>query len=239
MVYDAKVERIGKKLFKNIKLIAISEFVANELKNGNVPVTVIYDGFKCQKTETKISSVNPILFNVGIIGRISEAKGIMLLPQIFEYLQDQNEIDHFIFQLFGEQMLKENDVFLNFCKTRKSHVSLNGFQSTTKIYESVEIVLHLSHEEGLGRIFLEAICHKKPFIGFNTSGLEEIASLTSLDVLMVAYHHNEKQNIIAIAQKLIDCKNNFQSYSNEIEPEKILSPFNLSSYSQKIDHLLE
>lgn len=238
MVYDAKIERIGKKLSKNIELIAISKFVADELKTSNVPVSVIYDGFDCQKTETKVSSVNPVLFNVGIIGRISESKGIMLLPKIIEYLSDHNELDYFRFQLFGEQMLKEKDAFLDFCKTWKTHVSLNGFQSTTKIYKSVDIILHLSHEEGLGRIFLESICHKKPFIGFNVSGLKEIADLTNLNALMVEYKRDEAQKAKEISKKLNDCKNNFQLFLNAIESEEMLKSFNISSYTKKIDKII-
>lgn len=239
MVYDAKIERIGKKLSKNIELIAISDYVADDLKKNKLPVSVIYDGFECSNIESNVSYLNSVILNVGIIGRISESKGIMLLPQIMEYLRDRNEIDYFRFQLFGELMLKEKDAFINFCKTWKSNVFLHGFQSTTKIYKSVDIVLHLSHEEGLGRIFLEAICHKKPFIGFNTSGLKEIAYGTNLNDLMAEYQYNEERNAIAIAQKLIDCKNNFQSYCDAIDPEKMLYPFNLSSYSQKIDQLLK
>ncbi|MDX1652590.1 MAG: glycosyltransferase [Brumimicrobium sp.] len=239
MVYDAKTQRIGFKTLENIRLIAISEYVAQELKKNRIKVDIIYDGFKCQNNITKEKTEDKSIYQVAIIGRIAESKGIFQLPQILKELDKQNEIEHFSFNLYGEIMLSESkEAFDLETKKYKNYIHLKGFKTTDEIFKTTHLVLHLSKEEGLGRIFLESICFKKPFIGFYSSGLREIANLTGLDELMVDLSDNEQDNAKSIAEKLTNIKRNYSEYSEKINPSKDLEPFSIAKYSYQIDSIL-
>lgn len=239
MIYDAQVERVGLILPKNLRLIAISQYVANELLKKRIDVDVVYDGFTCINNTKEEKNGEKNIFQVAIIGRIAESKGVFLLPKIIKELDKRSEIQNFSFNLYGEIMLnKSKETFDLETKEFQDFIHLKGFKTTDEIFKTTHLVLHLSKEEGLGRIFLESICFKKPFIGFYSSGLKEIANLTGLDELMVDLNTNDKENAVAMANKMIELKKNFTKYSDKISPSQNLEPFSIAKYTPQMDSIL-
>ena len=51
--------------------------------------------------------------------------------------------------------------------------------------KGLDMLLHFNKVEALGRIYLEAIEHGIPLVGFNAGGINELASMMGLELMMV------------------------------------------------------
>lgn len=240
MIYDAEESRLGHNSVSNIQLIAISKYVANK-----IPVKwkykTVYDPYLFKEDledQNEIPYNRGSIFRVGIIGRISVTKGfldaVLLLKQL-----DTNRVDNLEFIFYGSianDKIVQSKVH-ELISLKHVKIKFNGFVNTSEIYNGIDCICHFCEEEGLGRVFLEAIDELKPFIGFNKGGLIEIASAFLLNDLLI---NKDDLWINQYIKKL----NLIQSHYHEtvkqiINSRRYNSPkFSMNNYLKEIEYLI-
>ena len=221
-------------LSKNIKLIAISNFVKRKLTHHSQMVFDPYP-FRLEK-----HAVNHIISNklfVGIIGRVTESKGSLVILDLLNEIRKCADKPNFKFIFYGE--ILDQNFNTEIGKFSKDLVELKGFVGrTSEIYENIDCVLHLAINEPLGRVFFEAIDYNLPFVGINSGGIGEIAELFDLQDLII----NPKDNLTeCIIQKLSLVERDFFFFQQKIERSKEIKrmQMSVSFYSMIIDKIIK
>lgn len=99
--------------------------------------------------------------------------------------------------------------------------------------KGLDMLLHFNKVEALGRIYLEAIEHGIPLIGFNAGGINELASMMGLGDMMVDgnkadWTEDMKQKVISMsemwdeasfckAKETLETQLSAQHYTSQIE----------------------
>ncbi|MDI1323216.1 MAG: glycosyltransferase [Algoriphagus sp.] len=234
MVYDARIDRIGQKIPKNIRLLAISHYVAEELKNNEIEVEVVYDGFINNITSYKFP-ISGKKIKVGIIGRISVTKGIHKFYELIDELKKRKQFHLFEFHFYGSNHLSkgDSDFFFTLLKDNPS-IHFHDFQTPETVFKSIDLVIHFNKEEGLGRIFLESIANGLPFIGYNTSGISEVGEILGLQHFLIEGY--QKDDTEELTKLLVSVAKNLISIQESIYlSQKKLSNFDIYVYVKKLD----
>lgn len=233
---DTDSNRWKFKPLKNIKILTISKFIKTHLNEQSI---LLYDPyfFKTQKPTTNSYLAPPL--KIGIIGRVTKTKGIDKLLLILEQIKKENKTDLYQFCLFGDisKNIEECSLIKNIMIYE--NVTSYGFEKNTeKLYAMIDCVLHLNQFEPLGRIFLEAINFKKPFIGFNNAGIKEIGILVNYREQLIPVEN--KQYVEKIISHLDDLRCNYEHYIQLIDStlEKAKKQFNVDNYVLTINNLL-
>ncbi|WP_156123529.1 glycosyltransferase [Flavihumibacter sp. ZG627] len=231
---DAAENRWSSTFRNKLKAITISQFIERMLP---VPSLMIYDPYNFGKRENSARHYfNEGKFNVGIIGRVTSTKGSFRLPGIIEELQRQDKLDQFQFHFFGDICDDFSKSGLVNLLSSTGAVSFHGYVSDSfSIYNNLQTVLHLSENEPLGRIFLEALNEEIPFIGLNGGGIGEMASMLGMSDSVVDMAGNDIN--VQIANRLLFVKTNFDKIQSQISEFKELgrSVFDPMSYARKLD----
>lgn len=217
---------------KNLELLVISKFIQNKL---NFNTFLLYDPYRFQQQIINASADSKL--KIGIIGRISVAKGFNHLIELLDFCKEKDRSYQFL--LYGDPDPKlVVDGSIDELKTYEN-VHLMGFcYDKTRMYESVNCVLHLCSTEPLGRIFLEAIDLNIPFVGFNAGGIGEIGEMTGLTELLVS---PDEKNIPAAFIRKLEIVEREQRrliltiYEKKKMAEKI---FDLKKYTTCLDSFL-
>jgi glycosyltransferase involved in cell wall biosynthesis len=218
----------------NIQYVAISQYIFQALP---VKSKLIYDPFPFNNIKQNIKS-NGGKIKVGVIGRISKNKGLDKLIQLAISIENNPLFFDFEFNLYGDQIFsEENNEFLNLIPSLKMLKPMGFVLDKTRIYQDIDVVLHLCEVEPLGRIFLEAINFGIPFIGFNAGGIGEIGKLTCSSKLLVIINDNW---INEIQSNLLLVKNNQSEILKGMEKSKELAMelFSLENYTNEMDKLI-
>jgi glycosyltransferase involved in cell wall biosynthesis len=166
----------------NVIVIAISKYIATQLP---VESKVVYDPFIFQHRIAEEAAATKEILTVGIIGRVTLTKGLNRLTELLKLIRDKGLSKNYRFLLYGA--ISEDVHKSGFDKelTAFDNVKMCGFESSAeKIYGSIDCVMHLSTQEALGRIYLEAIDYFKPFIGLQAAGIGEVAGLVGMNACM-------------------------------------------------------
>lgn len=99
--------------------------------------------------------------------------------------------------------------------------------------KGLDMLLHFNKVEALGRIYLEAIEHGIPLVGFNAGGINELASMMGLEGMMVngdkaTWTEDMKQKVMTMhemwdetsfrkAKKALEDQLSAQHYTSQIE----------------------
>jgi glycosyltransferase involved in cell wall biosynthesis len=193
MIYDTGVQRLGTKAIKNIRLLAISKYVANAVPASWSP-RILHDPFlfTVPSSTRQPSPVKEGKIIFGIIGRVSYTKGFDLAYAFIRELEKKGRKD-LEFHFFGKPvddatLLKKSEELKT---NRFVPVKFFGYRNREEIYPAIDAVIHFCLEEGLGRIYLEAINEEKPFLGFSSGGLTEIAQAFQLEDQLIRFNKNE------------------------------------------------
>ncbi|MFI3303727.1 MAG: glycosyltransferase [Rikenellaceae bacterium] len=190
LLEDTKRERLGGKR-ENVKYISVSDYISEETQDNCsidcITVRDLYIPTSGVKGIRNIESDETI--NVGIVGRVTDTKGIDDILRFCDYVEANSSRSRFVFHFFGEvnqhsAVVKE---FLDRVKGYKyTKCIFHGFvKKKIEIYGGVDLLLHFNQYEPLGRIFFESLDYGLPFIGFNRGGIGEIARCLDLSDLMV------------------------------------------------------
>jgi len=186
------------------KMIAQSEGMKEDLiKNFNInesKITVIpnpsfnfIDNAKVNIIENK----NELLF----VGRITEAKGIQYLLQIFQIAQNEIPDLHLTIVGTGEILPEIVDKVINLGLSK--YISFEGYQTDlAKYYTSAKLTVLTSIVEGFPNVLIESISYGTPVISFDCpSGPRDIIVPHENGILI------EHLNVSAFANAIINVMN--------------------------------
>lgn len=233
---DAETSR-WKRIPGNVQVITISKYMRDLLPMES---TLLYDSyiFSKQGTGTHVGVIeNPL--RVGVIGRISSTKGVYELLEVLQWIQSLSP-KHYHFYLFGEEGLDIKGSGTLQKILNHPFVTMLGFvKYKQEIYSRIDLVLHVSKTEPLGRIFFEAIDEGKPLVGFDSAGIGEIGHLTGLDELLA--DATVMDNGKALFEKLEMARNNYTVYAEKVmsSKEKATEIFDIKKYSGTLDKFLD
>lgn len=221
---------------KNLTLISISKFIQSALHFDS---TLIYDPFFFSKSALKNRPLRDCL-KIGVIGRITFSKGINKLVSLLNILTKRGLTDRYQFLLYGdisEDVRKEAEVLKNL--QQAPNVKFQGFcNDKDKLYQSIDLVLHLNELEPLGRIYLEALDAQVPLIGFNTGGIGEIGKNVGLMEWLIPVEVGEPG--LKILDALEQLRNDWPNVASKIHSarKRAAVVFSGADYIAKIENLL-
>lgn len=233
---DTDTSRIGT-LPPNITIVSISSFITKMLDKVNQQfIKTIYDPYFPQSTNKQIKVPKENNFRIGIIGRVTNTKGLGEMISFCDFLE-QKGIDVIGIHLAGD-VEEDNAVVSMFVERSKNfnHVKVlfRGFiEDKKELYSSIDIVVHFSKVEPLGRIFFEALDFGVPFIGFNRGGIGEIARILELQNCMINDEMNWQQNLY---QKILHIQDAIPKY--EIAKANYLHRFSGSRYCKSLEDVI-
>ncbi|MBC5991622.1 glycosyltransferase [Pontibacter cellulosilyticus] len=242
IVEDTLKSRL-QKLKSNVRLISISHFIQDKLKLEGYDSALIYDLYDSNNGDSasyQFLKPHLHLINVGFIGRITNTKGLPKIQSLIEHV-DNYYPNKFHFHFFGEIDSNEQSVLacLNNISTLENvEVTFHGFvKAKEEIYSKINVAVHLSTIEALGRIFFEALDYKTYFIGFNKGGIGEIASTLGLSNYMINDNSAWKEEICSKIINLIDKDDRaVEIYENAVSVMK--SKFSTENYVSSLECLL-
>lgn len=227
------------KLFSaaNTQLISISKNIEGKLP---YPSILLYDLYSfSNKDHRPVALTDRTVLNIGIIGRITFSKGLRELGKFMDYIKKHQTESPYKFKMYGDIPVDlTNDPAIEKLKNNDTIEFMGFVESKKDIYNNIDIVLHLSKTEPLGRIFLEAIDEGKPLIGFKSAGIGEIGKLTGLEELLCdPLNENFPEEIFS---KLEATRKNYPDYVAKIAPKKKIAAtiFSPASYTEKLDNIL-
>jgi glycosyltransferase involved in cell wall biosynthesis len=224
-----------KKSRSNVQLITISQFIQDLLP---IKSTLLYDSFSFSDKRIRLKgNVTNQPLRVGIIGRISYSKGVTELIELLNILKVHGRNSYEIY-LFGDEGSDIKGTGLLDEIKGYSFIKVKGFvRDQHEMYSNIDVVLHLSKTEPLGRIFFEAIEEGKPLIGFNAAGIGEIGKMTGLSELLVEVADN---SCLEIFKRLEMVRQHYSSYVERVVDRKeiVARILNIAHYSNSLDKMM-
>jgi len=225
-----------KKPCKNIQLISISRYIQDLLPMQSI---LLYDAFIFSNkrfAENKFNASQPL--RIGVIGRISGTKGVHEINGLLDIFEKRNP-GSFQFLLFGDVSpdMKGTETLQRF-QDHQGLTMMGFIKVRQEIYSQVDVVLHLSKTEALGRIFFEAIDEAIPFVGYDIAGIGEIGHLTGLQELLLDPVASE--NSLSIYEKLKTIRSNYIGFVQKVFDRKQAANdiFNIEKYTSTLDQIL-
>ncbi|GHB37114.1 glycosyltransferase [Mongoliitalea lutea] len=181
LLEDCESKRLGV-LPSNVKLIGISDFISHKLTD--YPHSVIYDPIDVNDLTVSEKINRKKQFTVGIVGRVSETKGVAYYEAFFNHIFLGSFKSTIEFHFFGDVIFSE-EVSTKFYETFSNKhypVFFRGFvQNQDELFGQLDLVLHLNPNEPLGRVGLESWSRGIPFVCFNSGGTGEINKRLGLE----------------------------------------------------------
>ncbi|MDA3879918.1 MAG: glycosyltransferase [Prolixibacteraceae bacterium] len=133
-------------------------------------------------------------FIFGCVGRLSEEKGVLFLPEIARKLKDKGL--KFKIKLAGTGPLHQELLLLMAKHGVEKHIEVLGFRDDVKsVMNSIDCLLIPSHWEGLPTVAIEAMASRKPVISFGVAGNPEVVKHDETGYLVPAFdldHFSQK-----------------------------------------------
>lgn len=233
LLEDCKKERLGS-IPPNLRLVSISAFISSHLKSYNH--IQIYDPISTKRDVPLSNNEIKTRPTIGIIGRVSQTKGISNYQRLFKFLEAQDQMDSFIFKFYGDIVLEESSTF-NFYNQYNSDkypsILFEGFVSDQdSMYDELDVVLHLNDNEPLGRIGLESWCRGIPFISFNKGGTGEINTVLKLKRFLVEKESQwEKRLLKLLLSNLIE----FTEIEKKEIKQRLVDLFGVERYVRELE----
>ena len=115
----------------------------------------------------------------------------------------------------------------------RSNVFFHGFiKEKKRIYDRIDLLLHVNENEPLGRIFFESLDYGVPFIGLNGGGIAEIAEMLDYPYIF------SKLDLPKALNGLLIQEWEFDLLRLELSRKESLDVFSILNYSKQIDRLL-
>lgn len=224
---DTSMDRLKGLEKNNVNIISISKNINTiiHLKNH-----LIYDGFAFKINKPfALANLKPL--KIGIIGRITGTKGFDFFLEIYESLHENENIE---FHFFGDidTSVKYSTDFYKI--QNNTNLVFHGFEKDkNKIYACIDILIHFNENEPLGRIFFESLDYGVPFIGINSGGIGEIASVIDYPYV---FNKTEFQSQVL---KFIQFSENFKMDRLETSREIAKDFFSIKTYTSKLEEFFK
>jgi len=151
-------------------------------------IQVIYNSIDIDKWDKQLTNKEKQNeeFVFGCVGRLSEEKGVLFLPEIARKLKDKGI--KFRIKLAGTGPLHSDIVDLLEKHKVSDHIELLEFREDVKaVMESIDCLLIPSHWEGLPTVAIEAMASHKPVISFQVAGNPEVVKHGETGYLVPAF----------------------------------------------------
>ncbi|MBI9062175.1 MAG: glycosyltransferase [Marinilabiliaceae bacterium] len=201
LVEDTKIERLKDYLPSNIQLICVSKFIEREILNNNPNikykrVTTVHDYYITNEIIKPIDKEKGII-KVGIIGRVSTAKGVSKAMELLNYWDKNIELPIEFFY-YGD-VIDDSDV-LQFKDAIKSYnnvkVYFKGFTPDKEaFFRTFDIVIHFNAYEPFPRIYFDSMARLKPVLGFDSGGIGEQARIFGFERNLIKLDKNWQANM--------------------------------------------
>ncbi len=233
---DATASRLGKPQ-SNITLVAVSDYIKSLITNPNHLTIRLYDPYPSHKLITPKNKTTLPIKRIGIIGRVTNTKGLKEIQAFISYVEKMQRAFEFHFYGHVEDELEEVKDFMSVIECNHyAKCEFHGFiDNTDTIYQSIDAVLHLNRFEPLGRICFESYAHGLPLIGFNTSGIGELTKAFGTDGLTLEYKLGWED---AILDLLSEINQNFPKELITKTQGVIANKFSVQTYCSTIDKLI-
>jgi glycosyltransferase involved in cell wall biosynthesis len=222
---------------KNIHFITVSNFLKTQIPNEIKRIDCIYDPFNPTLILPK-HHLDNWNYRIGIIGRVTPTKGLKNILSFINFVEKGKK--EFEFHFFGGIEIDKDEVkrFLALVKKNKfARCIFHDFVNTTsKIYENLDVVLHLNKNEPLGRICFESWSYGVPLIGFKEGGIGELSKALGVENYTIQYEDKWEKEIL---KKIESIKNKFDFKLIQTVRENIEHSFNTNYYVKKIDTIIE
>ncbi len=233
---DCNKDRLGK-LTNNIKFITVSEYLKEKL-DVIYKTYFIYDPYTISNFNTDIVIDKRENINIGIVGRVTETKGLDLLIPILRRIDVKNKISVTFYGNINKEEKWVNNYINTLYEIKNIKINFAGFVNNQKlIYDNIDILIHLNKIEALGRILFESIDYNTPYIAFNKGGCGELSKQLELDELLVEDNEDWVEDFIIKINNINTQKKNINKSIVKAK-DIILDKFNSKIYSDKLDKLL-
>jgi glycosyltransferase involved in cell wall biosynthesis len=191
LVEDANSDRIGE-LPSNLLLLSISKYISGFL-NGYRFIE-FYDPLDSVEIAERVTPPKLTCFRIGIIGRVSQTKGLEYYDRFFEFISNSPFEHPVSFEFYGDVNVEDVEsaqFFKRWKDQSEVQIEFKGFVSDQKlIYHDIQMVMHLNPREPLGRVGLESWARGIPFVGFDEGGVGEINRRLSMDSYSIVRKSN-------------------------------------------------
>lgn len=239
LLEDTKRDRI-KKERSNIKYISVSNYITQAVQeNCDIKAVTIRDLYNESSYSNEIKKLTKghNIIKIGVIGRVTDTKGLQQIEEFCNYIELQNDNIELIF--FGAVNDESSNVsrFIDNSKTYKRIKCIfKGFiKNKDSIYGNVDMILHFNQYESLGRIFFEALDYGLPIIGFNKGGIGEIAECLGLYGLMIDPSDPQWTEIMYSTIKSLSEDSIVEKF--DIAKNQIQKHFSSETYTKEIENL--
>jgi len=235
-------------LYKNIELIiAVTNQVKEQLQKY-IPseirprVETLYIGSKLftkssidelQKFKKNVNMESDF-FNVGMIGRISKAKGQYLLIEALAKTKNQNIRIYFAGSEMQKGYIEELKSLANSLNISQQLVFLGFLKNPNIFYEACDTIVLASKNETFGLVLTESMSAGTAVIGSNSGGVLEIIDDMNDGLLFVSGDSDDLAKKITLLEESSEL---LQKLTKNAEA-KILQKFNDDTQFQKLSDLL-
>ena len=210
---DASRERLNP-VPSNVQLLCTSAYIASQVKTATgISAQVLSSPSRGAENdlEWNVSPAQEPILRVGIIGRLTDSKGIDHISSFCNFLE-QNSIREIQMNFFGtvEETHKTKTWLRSIQNNRHAQIVLH--------YAAVDVVVHFNENEPLGVVFFESLNHRRPFIGFLNGGIGEIARELKLEHLMIdAQRENWESDFYQRLKTVFNSIGDFKSAREEMQ----------------------
>jgi hypothetical protein len=219
LVEDTNKDRLGNTISPNIQLVCVSNFINNKILLNNpdinpTQVLTVHDYYISNDIKEP-SQVKTEVIRIGILGRVSKAKGISKAKNLLQYW-DKNIEQSVEFYFYGD-VIEDEDVlsFKNAIKTFSSvKVFFKGFVSDKEaFFKTFDMVIHFNALEPFPRIYFDSMARLKPVLGFDSGGIGEQARIFGFEDILVKLDDDWSKNM---SDKIIEVADNLYQHQIDI-----------------------
>jgi len=234
---DTNKTRIGKPIL-NIRFICVSKYIET-LMSPEYRSLQIYDPYELNGARPDSRQKASDTFKIGIIGRVTQTKGLDDLFPILDVLKRLTTA-RISFGFFGNY--SDSDTwFLEFRKMLRNYCDQFDFhfwgfvENKPSIYGNLDLIVHLNQLEALGRIVFEALDNTIPILSFAEGGVGELMNSLKLNDLLIKKDLNWPRNFASLIADFVSDK----QVSEQIMEAKriIVENFNVQNYCKNLETL--
>lgn len=227
--------RLASRVTKHV--ICNSKAVANKYRPhfSNIPVTVVYNGFRCSemegqgKKDTDITKPKP--FRLLFAGVLAEGKNQLEAIEALYLIRNKGLDAHLYIAGTGKTS------YVRLLKSRRSELGLDecvhflGFvQDLATEYMAADAVLICSRSEAFGRVLIEAMCFGAPVVAGASGAMPELITHRETGLLYELGNPESLAENVRILLQSPGLNNNISQKAKN----RVREDFNLEKYSNGV-----
>ena len=172
-MYHRLTAPITRLVWKNAGQIVANSNRLKTLANHfypNIEIPIIPNGVDTDRYEPDVSNKNKDPIRILTAGRLSEQKGIVFLLKALSSLNKDGFLKEFVLNIVGDGPLRQHLEQMVCNLSLRNHVTFSGWiakEDMPKMYQSADIFVLPSLDEGMPNAVLEAMASKLPVITTN------------------------------------------------------------------------